>query len=50
MKITFCKPSIDNNEISLVAYVLKQNKLLGYKPRYSLKDGAREYIRFLNKN
>jgi len=27
----------------------KANKLLGYKPKYSLKDGIKEYIKFLKK-
>ena len=30
--------------------IKKANKLLGYKPRYSLKDGIKEYIKFLKKN
>ncbi len=30
--------------------ILKAKKLLGYKPKYSLKDGIDEYFNFLNKN
>ncbi len=28
----------------------KAKKLLGYKPKYSLRDGVKEYIKFLKKN
>ena len=30
--------------------IKKAKRLLGYKPRYSLKDGLKEYIKFLKKN
>ena len=30
--------------------IKKAKRLLGYKPRYSLKDGLKEYIKFLRKN